>query len=68
MLSAAASDVLADDADGVHPPPTILTLEQLRREYAVARAHAAVATAIPGGEATSSQPDNVFSQLLALGE
>jgi hypothetical protein len=51
----------------MHPPPAILTLDQLRREYAVARAHAAVAAAIPGGEATSSHPDNVFSQLLALG-
>ncbi|GAB4820336.1 hypothetical protein N2152v2_007382 [Parachlorella kessleri] len=53
--------------EGEELPPAILTLKQLRQEYAVARAHAVVAAAIPGGEATSSQPDNVFSQLLALG-
>jgi hypothetical protein len=58
---------------GAPPPgeaaaPQVLTLEALRREYAAAGAHAAVAAAMPGGEATSGAPDDVFHQLLALGE
>jgi len=48
--------------------PWVLTLDDLRREYATARAHAAVTAAMPGGEATSSAPEDVFQQLLALSE
>eukprot|EP00887_Chlorella_sp_A99_P004375 scaffold15.g4375.t1 len=45
----------------------IVTLADLECEYAVARAHAAVAAAMPGGEATSPAPQDVFEQCLTLG-
>jgi hypothetical protein len=47
--------------------PRVLTLADLRREYAAARALATVAGAMPGGAATSAAPGDAFEQLLALG-
>lgn len=68
--------------DGLEEPP-VLTLAALQREYAIVRGHAALAAAMPGGEqglaslsggggggegARGGDAENVFSQLLALGE
>ncbi len=67
---------------GLEEPP-VLTLAALQREYAIVRGHAALAAAMPGGElglaslsggggggegARGGDAENVFSQLLALGE
>lgn len=62
--------------------PPVLTLAALQREYAIVRGHAALAAAMPGGEqgrasltggdggegARGSDAEDVFAQLLALGE
>ncbi|KAL4420612.1 hypothetical protein ABPG75_010268 [Micractinium tetrahymenae] len=67
--------------DGLDEPP-VLTLAALQREYAIARGHAALAAAMPGGERghtsftgggsggeslRGGDAEDVFAQLLALG-
>lgn len=65
--------------DDLEEPP-VLTLAALQREYAIVRGHAALAAAMPGGNrghasltgggegAGGGDAEDVFAQLLALGE
>lgn len=57
----------ADEDEAEEEAPQVLTLSDLQREYAIARAHAIVAASMPSGEFTSSAPDDVFQHLLTLG-
>jgi len=55
-------------ASYMHMVPRIVTLENLKKEYAVARARAAQATVRPGGqELFAAGPDETFNHLLSLG-
>lgn len=59
--------MLADDGGNETQAVQVLTLTDLQREYAIARAHVIVGASMPSVEATSTDPDDVFQHLLTLG-